>query len=332
MFHSSARISIGRGALLLALVALAPLAALGIALAFGGPTAPAPMASINNPFRQVDFSDLPPLSRYTARDGAALGFRSYRPPGAAPAGSVVLVHGSSASSASMHALAKALAGAGFAVHALDMRGHGASGKKGDIAHVGQLEDDLEDFMRAVSPERPATLAGFSAGGGFALRVAGSARQRDFQSCLLLSPFLGTDAPTYRAGSGGWVGIGMPRIVAIELLNRIGVQRFNHLPVAAFALNEEARSFLTPQYSFALMSNFRPHRDVAADIRATRLPCAVLAGADDEVFDPLRFEEAFRAQGKSWPVKLLPGIGHIAITLDPGALAAAVEQVQRLHGR
>jgi alpha-beta hydrolase superfamily lysophospholipase len=331
MSHSIPR-KLGKAVPVFALAAMTLLAALGLAIAFGGPRAPAPMASINNPFRQVDFSDMPPLSRYEARDGALLGYRRYRPAGAAPAGSVVLIHGSSASSASMHALAKALAGAGLAVHALDMRGHGASGKKGEIAHVGQLEDDLEDFMRAVSPEQPATLAGFSAGGGFALRVAGSARQRDFQSCLLLSPFLGTDAPTYRAGSGGWVGIGMPRIVAIDLLNRIGVQGFNHLPVAAFALNEEARSFLTPEYSFALMSNFRPHRDVAADIRAARLPCAVMAGANDEVFDAQRFEEVFRAQDKAWPVTLVPGIGHIAITLDPGALAAAVQQVRRLQGR
>jgi hypothetical protein len=31
-------------------------------------------------------------------------------------------------------------------------------------------------------------------------------------------------------------------------------------------------------------------------------------------------------GKDWPVKLLPGIGHIALTLEPVALKAVVELI------
>ncbi|MBK4738361.1 alpha/beta hydrolase [Noviherbaspirillum sp. DKR-6] len=315
---------------LLFIAVLAPIVMLGIALAFGGPKAVAPMASINDPFRYVDFTDLPPLSSFIARDGSALRYRRYAGSGAAPVGSVILIHGSSASSASMHPLAKAFAGKGYAVYALDMRGHGASGPKGTISYVGQLEDDLEDFVRATSPEQPSTLAGFSAGGGFVLRVAGSQRQNQFQSCLLLSPFLGQDAPTYRPGSGGWVSVGMARVIAIDLLNRIGIAAFNQLPVTAFALNEKARAFLTPAYSFALMSNFRPHRDYTADIRSTQLPCAVLVGEADEVFDATRFEQAFRAQGKNWPVHMVPRLGHIPLTLEPTGLAQAVDAVKKLQ--
>ena len=66
-------------------------------------------------------------------------------------------------------MAKALSAAGFATYVLDIRGHGGSGRKGQIAYIGQLEDDLTDFMHAVSPSAPATLAGFSSGGGFAVR-------------------------------------------------------------------------------------------------------------------------------------------------------------------
>ena len=106
-----------------------------------------------------------------------------------------------------------------------MRGHGDSGSKGQIAYVGQLDDDLEDFMRSVQPARPATLAGFSAGGGFALRVAAGERQTLFDQYLLLSPFISQDAPTYRPDSGGWVSVGMPRIVALSLLDAVGVHAF-----------------------------------------------------------------------------------------------------------
>lgn len=330
MFKSSGRRKLGSAIALLSIAVLAPIAIVAIALAFGGPKAIAPMASINDPFRNVDFTDLPPLSRFTARDGSALGYRRYARPGPAHAGSVILIHGSSASSASMHPLAKAFAGKGYVVYALDMRGHGASGLKGTVSYVGQLEDDLEDFVRATSPEQPSTLAGFSAGGGFVLRVAGSRRQDQFQSCLLLSPFLGQDAPTYRPGSGGWVSVGLARIIAIDLLNRIGIQAFNQLPVTVFALNEKAKAFLTPEYSFALMSNFRPHRDYTADIRSTRLPCAVVVGEADEVFHATRFEEAFRAQGRSWPVHMVPRLGHIPLTLEPAGLAQAVDAVEKLQ--
>ncbi len=161
-----------------------PVALLAVALAaaiiLGGPGVPPPMPSINDPFKGVSFASLPALSRFTARDGVPLAYRAYALNITPARGSVVLMHGSSASSNSMHPMAHAFAQAGYAVFALDIRGHGESGTKGRIAYVGELEDDLEDFVKAVSPPRPATLAGFSAGGGFAMRVAGSPRQRLFR--------------------------------------------------------------------------------------------------------------------------------------------------------
>jgi alpha-beta hydrolase superfamily lysophospholipase len=110
----------------------------------------------------------------------------------------------------MHVMAKAFAAAGYTGYALDIRGHGGSGTRGHIAYVGQLEDDLEDFVSSVKPDKPATLVGFSSGGGFVLRFAGSTRQKLFSSYLLLSPFISQEAPTYRPNSGGWVSVGIPR--------------------------------------------------------------------------------------------------------------------------
>src|SRR6516225_7388515 len=104
-------------------------AAFALAITIGGPGTPHPMGSISDPFESVDFSDLPPLSSFAARDGTKLAYRSYASMAAtAGNGSVVLIHGSSATSSSMHPLAKALSAAGFQVYALDIRGHGASGR------------------------------------------------------------------------------------------------------------------------------------------------------------------------------------------------------------
>lgn len=316
---------------LFAIVVVAALV-LAAAIAFGGPGTPAPMASINNPFKSVDFSGLPPLSHFKAKDGASLAYRLYAPTDQNPRGSVVLVHGSSASSNSMHILATAFAKAGLSAFALDIRGHGDSGQKGKIDYVGQLEDDLDAFVRVVAPPKPSTLVGFSSGGGFVLRFAGSERQGQFGSYLLLSPFLGPDAPNYRAGSGGWVDVGVPRVIAITLLNAVGVRAFNQLPVTRFALSQEAKAFLTSEYSFALAANFQPHRDYLGDLKSARQPCIVLAGTEDEAFLTEKLEAAVRSGGKDWPVRLLPGVGHIPLTLNLAAIGAAVLAVQDMQRR
>ena len=244
---------------------------------------------------------------------------------------MVLVHGSAASGATLHVLAEGLAAAGFAVFALDLRGHGDSGRRGQIGYVGQLEDDLEDFLAAVQPPRPTTLAGFSAGGGLALRFAGSARQKLFSNYLLLSPFLSAASPTFRPGAGGWVRLGLARIIAITLLDGIGVRACNGLTVLRFALDERSRELLTPAYSFALARNFQPHPDYRADLRAAGQPLSLVAGREDEVFHAERFAAALRGAGRDIPVTLVPGLGHVALTLDPAGIRAAVAAVERLAG-
>ncbi len=304
------------------------LAVLGLTIAFGGPSELPPMASINDPFSHVDFSDLPEISSFPARDGTKLAFRAY--PAVGPVkGSVVLVHGSSARSSSLHVMAKGFAAAGYAAYALDVRGHGTSGVKGRVAYVGQLEDDLTDFARSARLPKPSTLLGFSSGGGFVLRFAGGPQQSLFSNYLLLAPWISQDAATARPGYGGWASVGVPRIVAISILNGFGVHAFDDLPVTNFALSAETRKFLTPQYSFALAQNFRPQRDYQANIRAVRQPLRVIVGQDDEVFFADRFTGVFEAAGKRVPVTLLPGIDHIALSLDPVAIQAAIAAVESM---
>jgi len=185
------RLALGGAALILLVVG-----GLAAAIAFGGPGRLPPL-SRSNPFEAVDFSRLPAVERFAARDGAQLAYRAYGKGNAGSKSTVVLIHGSSSRSDRMHPLAMGLAGAGYVVYALDIRGHGDSGVKGQIAYIGQLEDDLEDFMSAVRPSGSKSLVGFSAGGGFALRFAGDARRGLFDKYLLLAPLLGPRASTYR---------------------------------------------------------------------------------------------------------------------------------------
>jgi alpha-beta hydrolase superfamily lysophospholipase len=314
---------------LLWLVPVLALLALAACITLGGPVQPPTLGSINDPFKAVDFSGLPPVRTYLASDGQPLAYRDYAPSGLVR-GSVTLVHGSSASSNSMHVVAKALAQAGYRVLALDLRGHGQSGVKGHIDHIGQLDSDLANFVRQVHPPQPSTLVGFSAGGGFALRFAGSANQALFGSYLLLSPYLDPAAPNQRPNAGGWAVAGVPRIVGLNVLNALGVHAFNGLPVLSFALSDRARAYLTPQYDFNLAMNFRPERDYVANIKGVKRPCAILAGDADEVFKTDQLAGVVRAAGQTWPVELLPGIGHINLILAPAATAATVRLVGRLQ--
>ena len=316
---------------LLALSALLLVAALvlGLALALwlGGPRPVAPLASINAPFAQVDFSALPALQHASARDGVALAYRAYAPTAVPNGTRVVLLHGSSADSRSMHPLAQALAAAGFTVQSLDVRGHGGSGQRGHIGYIGQLEDDLEDFLRATPWQGRTVLLGLSAGGGFALRFAADRRATLFDRYVLLAPFIGQDAPTARPGLDGWVSVGVPRIVALMALNRLGVTGLNHLPVTEFGLNEAGQRMLTPRYDFNLATNYRPRLDYMADLRAVRQPVQVLVGGDDELFLPEQFAPLLAAAGVPATVTVVPGANHIGVSLAPAALQAVVRACQ-----
>jgi alpha-beta hydrolase superfamily lysophospholipase len=312
-------------ALITACIATLLVLAFASAVAFGGPAKAAPLASVNEPFAKVDFSAVPAASHYPARDGTALAWLHYPAAGAqAPNGRrIVLVHGSSGRGQSMHVLAQGLAQAGFSVASLDMRGHGDSGPRGHAAYVGQLEDDVEDFMKAVPHAGPSTLLGFSSGGGFALRLAGGSRQQLFDRYVLLAPFLRHDAPTNKPGNDHWAAVGLPRMIALTVLNRFGVDAWGDLPVLNFALDEAASPFLTPSYSFTLATAFGPGADYRDDVRNARGDVRLVAGSADELFDAPRYAEVLAAAGRAVPVTLVPGVNHIGLTLEPAAVAAVV---------
>jgi non-heme chloroperoxidase len=291
------------------------------------PTAPPPMTAISAPFKSVDFSGLPELRRYAARDGQALAFRSYVAQGATR--TAVLVHGSSASGESLHPLASRLRQCGVTAYTLDIRGHGASGTRGDIGYVGQLEDDIEDFVAAVlGGDRGATLVGFSSGGGFVLRVAADERRALFAAYLLLAPFLGANAPTTRTATHEWVGVSVPRIVALSMLGAFGARRLGHLPVIAFAIDPTAADRLTGAYSFRLWRNFAAHDDYAADLRAATQPLSVIVGERDELFDAHAYPPLLARVRPRTIVETVRHLGHITLTTSGAGISAIVAALTR----
>lgn len=304
-------------------------AILGGMIVFGTSAAPPPMASISNPFSKVDYSDLPGTTLIKARDGTSLAVRVWNA-AAAPQDVkriIIAIHGSSAMGASMHSLAKELRDASTTVYAPDMRGHGDSGtRRGDIDYRTQLDDDLADLVaavRAAHPKAALTLLGFSSGGGFALHSAATPLGGEFERTVLVSPMLGPRAPTARGGfSNAWAQPFLPRIIGLVILSRAGIRAFDHLPALAFAIAPENAARLTGVYSFRLMMAFGTN-DYAADFKNAKSRLAVLVGGEDELFDASKFEPTVHAVRAEVPVTVVPGLGHIAMTVDPRSISAIV---------
>jgi alpha-beta hydrolase superfamily lysophospholipase len=308
---------------------LVGLATLVLAVMLASPVTPLPeLTSISKAARAVDRSTMPPLSRLSARDGTELAYRHYPARGPASGKIAILVHGSSGSSVAVHGLADALSAKGIETFAPDLRGHGGSGTRGDIAYIGQLENDMADLvalLRKTAPDQPLTLLGHSSGGGFALRVAGSPIQDLFARTVLLAPYLGYDAPTNRPDSGGWASADIPRFLALTALRRIGIDCCESLPTLAFAVPPNSARILTPTYSYRLMRNFAT-RSYKSDLVDAHHPVTLIAGASDELMLADKYADAVHAVAPSVEVKLIAGVDHMGIVGDPSGVSAVADYV------
>jgi alpha-beta hydrolase superfamily lysophospholipase len=286
------------------------------------------LTSISQSARAVDRSNMPPLSRFSARDGTELAYRHYPARGPSSGKIAILVHGSSGSSAAVHALADALAARGVETYAPDIRGHGGSGTRGDVGFIGQLENDMADFVavvRKTSPAEPLTLLGHSAGAGFALRLAGSPIQDLFARTVLLAPYLGYEAPTNRPSSGGWAKADIPRFLALVTLGKLGIDCCEGLPTLAFAVPANSERILNPTYSYRLMRNFAT-RGYQRDLADARHPVTLISGASDELMLADKYADTVHAVSPSVEVKLIDGVDHMGIVCNAQGVAAVADYV------
>ncbi len=150
------------------------------------------------------------------RDGHALQVRRY-PSDAADATLLVLVHGSGWHGLQFDGLAQQLSGVANVV-VPDLRGHGAKpGRRRDMDHIGQFEDDLADLTPASRKEGLAVvLAGHSSGGGLVVRFAGGAHRGLIGGAVLRAPYLQHTAPTMRENAGGWSRASITLISSMHL--------------------------------------------------------------------------------------------------------------------
>lgn len=308
---------------LLIVAAIVPVAV----IAFDAPVSPPPMASMAESLKRINSREFPAPRQFKARDGTPLQYYAYP---AAPDQVAVLVHGSAGPGTSMHALAQSLRAAGVTAYVLDIRGHGGSGRRGDIDYIGQIDDDLADFVGELGPAKSGetrTLAGFSAGAGFTLRFGGGPYGTLFDHYVFLAPIL-PGAATWRPNAGGWVNIALPRLIAIASLGRAGIHWFDGLPVISYAVSEDPSRDTTASYSYRLSTNFGAGRLYEGYLKNLRRPAAILVGDADEQVVADQFAPLLHGLGVTIPVTIVPGMKHADMIARPEALQVVVRAVSQ----
>jgi alpha-beta hydrolase superfamily lysophospholipase len=303
------------------IVAIIPVAV----ITFDAPVSPPPMASMAESLKRIDAHEFPPPRQFRARDGASLQYYAYP---AAPDKVAVLIHGTAGPGTSMHALAEALRAAGVTAYVLDIRGHGGSGRRGDIDYIGQIDDDLVDFVAQLGPEKSGetrTLVGFSGGAGLALRFAGGPSGSLFGRYVLLAPIL-PGSGAWRPSAGGWVNIALPRLITIAYLGRAGIHWFDGWPVISYAVSADPSRDTTASYSYRLSTNFGAGRLYESYLKNLHRPAAILVGDADEQVVADQFAPLLRGLGVDIPVTIVPGMKHADMIARPEALQMVVRAV------
>ncbi|HZB39423.1 MAG TPA: alpha/beta hydrolase [Ilumatobacter sp.] len=108
---------------------------------------------------------------FVSTDGLTIYHQAWLP-GGAPKAVVILLHGLAEHSGRYVRMAEALTDAGYAVHALDHRGHGRSdGKRTYVKSYADYQRDIAHFRRLVEQQHPGLplfVLGHSMGGNLAL--------------------------------------------------------------------------------------------------------------------------------------------------------------------
>lgn len=263
-------------------------------------------------YNPAEWPVVKPNGEYQTRHGDTLPLRVYGDGESDVA--LILLHGIGVYGYYFDEMGKFLAErSGVRVYAPDLRGHGyAPPPQGDMDHEEQLVDDLADLVNHIREELPLArivVGGHSAGGGLAVRFAGSGQAEDIDGFLLIAPSLGQEAPSTNDHFGGLMVLRLPRLIGLSLLNTVGINALDGMEVLHLNYPEERqRERLVMAYSWRFIKGFAPS-DYAGDLASIKTPLLLVAGSDDEIFDAEHYPAIISAHVSHGEVVIKPGYNH-----------------------
>lgn len=232
-------------------------------------------------------------------------------PDHSPRAAVVLIHGVCEHGGRYRPLAEELTRHGYAVYAIDLRGHGRS--EGQRILIRRFDDHLDDAeqllaeVQARYADRPVFLLGHSMGGAVAARLV--IRRRPAIQGVILSAaavrVAGHLFPLLRR-LAGVVSILFPRLRLV----RVGTGRLSRDPavIADFKADPLVYNGKFPVRTGAEI--LRAARELHRELESLELPVLILHGTGDWITDPRGSRELYeRARSKDKTLKLYDGLYH-----------------------
>lgn len=248
--------------------------------------------------------------RFETPDGLRLHQRCWLPEGDLGA-AVIVLHGLTEHSGRCAGLAGALNGHGYAVYAVDLRGHGES--EGSPSFIRTFDEHLADValfvdrVRSRQPDGPLFLFGHSMGGAI-LALWAITRQPRVGGLVLSAPPVrvgGNMFPILRRLAGIFSRLA-PRL----RITRLGSGMLSRDPevVAQFRGDPLVFHGRFPVRTGAEI--LRAGRRIEAHAEDLLCPVLLLHGTGDVVTDPAGTEALFtRAHSHDKTLKLYPGLYH-----------------------
>jgi acylglycerol lipase len=224
-------------------------------------------------------------SEFFADDGLRLHQRRWLPQGD-PAAAVILVHGIIEHGGRYAGVGEELSRRGYAVYAMDLRGHGRSA--GDRLWVEEFDryladlDGFLDHVRHQQPEKPVFLLGNSMGGAI-VGLYAILRQPNVCGVVLSVPAVevaGDVFPLLRR-----LAALASRIVPRLRLVRLGAGRLSRDPQVVADFRDDPLVFhgrIPVRTGAEVLRAGRRIRERMADLR---LPLLLLHGTEDTITDP-----------------------------------------------
>lgn len=262
-------------------------------------------------------------------DRARLHYRAW--PTDSPRAALLVIHGLFEHSGRYGELAAAMADAGVATYALDLRGHGVSrGRRGHVHRFEQFLEDVDRFhhevMERVDNGVPRFLLAHSMGGLIGVRYL-ETRKPTLAGAIITSPWLGL-----AQNIPGWQRLlarGLARVLPITPYpSGIDPDQLSHDPERVADYREDPLIFssltlrLAMEVEDAFDEAFRERDRIRRD-----LPLLFLVAGNDTVVDGTRGVDLARSlTGEDVTLHVLDGYYHEVLQeVDRGAVMAEIRE-------